>query len=281
MSEHIRGRILAQNIREKVKSQVEKLNQPPGLAVILVGENPASQLYVSLKEQAAKEAGIFVERREFEENVTTKELVEVIHALNDREDIHGILVQLPLPEQDEDAVINALKPEKDVDGFHRVNRERLKNGEPSLSPPVALSIMKLISATNQPLSGKEALVLGNSEIFAEAIIELGKDLGISTEFVTKDNPIHIPKMKEADILIVAIGEMHYVKPEMIKEGSIIIDVGTNKIDGKTTGDVSPDVMGKAGFVSPVPGGVGPLTVAYLLLNVVKAAILFSTPKAKE
>lgn len=273
MSEIIKGQKLAENIREKVAKRIAKLDHPPGLAAIIVGDDPASHLYVSLKEQAAKEVGIYFEKIEFEADVATGKILKEIKKLNSRDDIHGILVQLPLPNQDEDKIIDALKWQKDVDGFHKKNRKKLKAGEPSLVPPVALAVMRLISATNQPLSGKNALIVANNPIFAEPLIELFQEVGVAAGFVSSDDAALKNKTSAADIIVVAVGRPDFINHEMIKDGGIIIDVGTNKVDGKTVGDVSKDVIGHTGFISPVPGGVGPLTVAYLVNNVLKAAVM--------
>jgi methylenetetrahydrofolate dehydrogenase (NADP+) / methenyltetrahydrofolate cyclohydrolase len=187
MTEILNGKILAKTIRDKARIKVEALNHPPGLAVILVGENPASQLYVGLKETAAKEVGIYVERFEFEANATTEEILECMHKLNARKEINGILLQLPLPGgQDTDAIIAAIEPTKDIDGFHAENRRRLQASNPILVPPTALSVMRLLQATRLPLNGKTAVIVGNSPIFAEPIIELMREAGITATFVAKN-----------------------------------------------------------------------------------------------
>jgi methylenetetrahydrofolate dehydrogenase (NADP+) / methenyltetrahydrofolate cyclohydrolase len=273
MAEIIKGKRLAGKIREKTKARIDKLERPPGLAAILVGDDPASHLYVSLKEKAAKEVGIYFEKIEFEAGVSEGKILKEIKKLNERDDIQGILVQLPLPNQNEDKIINAIKLQKDVDGFHKKNRKCLKHGEPCLAPPVALAIMRLISATHQPLYEKNALIIANNEIFAEPLIELLKEQGVSGQFIKPDTEAIETRTRAADIIIVAIGRANFITKEMIKEGGIIIDVGTNKVDGKIAGDVSKEAKAAAGFASPVPGGVGPLTVAYLLMNVFKAANL--------
>lgn len=273
MSEIIQGKRLAKSIREKVAKQIAKLDHPPGLAAILVGDDAASKLYVSLKERAAKEVGIYFEKIELEADASTGKIVKAVKKLNARDDIHGILVQLPLPNQDEDEVIEEIKWQKDVDGFHKKNRKRLLEGEPSLVPPVALAVMRLISATNQPLAGKNALIVANNPIFAEPLIQLFKEVGVAADFLPSDASAIETKTRAADILVVAVGKPGFITREMVKEGGIIIDVGTTKVDGKTVGDVADDVVGRTGFVSPVPGGVGPLTVAYLLNNVLKATLV--------
>lgn len=271
MSEIITGRKLAKNIREKVAKRIQNLEHPPGLAAILVGDDAASKLYVSLKEKAAKEAGIYFEKIEFPADTTEGKILKAIKKLNSRDDINGILVQMPLPNHNEDEIIEAIKWQKDVDGFHKKNRKRRADGEPSLVPPVALAIVRLITSTNQPLTGKNALVVANNEIFAEPLVHLLKELGVAAQFVSRNEQGLETMTRAADILIVAVGEPSFIKKEMVKEGGIIIDVGTNKVDGKLRGDVDPGVVGHAGFISPVPGGVGPLTVAYLLMNVLRAA----------
>ncbi|MFA6522251.1 MAG: bifunctional 5,10-methylenetetrahydrofolate dehydrogenase/5,10-methenyltetrahydrofolate cyclohydrolase [Patescibacteria group bacterium] len=270
MAEMIHGRVLAQKIREQVKNQVETFAHPPGLAAIIVGTDPASRLYVHLKEEAAKEAGIFFEKLDFPEDVTTGKLVKEIKRLNDRDDIAGILVQLPLPNHDEDKVIAAINPDKDVDGFHPKNRERLTKNEPVLVPPVVLAVMQLIEATRQPLRGKKAVIIGNNPIFSEPIVHLMKDLEIDAEFVKKSDKKLTEKSSVADIIVVAVGQRNFLKPELVKDGAIIVDVGTNKSGDRVVGDITSEAKEKAGFVSPVPGGVGPLTVAYLLMNVARA-----------
>jgi len=273
MSEIIRGRRLAKSIRGKVAKRIDKLDHPPGLAAILVGDDPASKLYVGLKEKAAKEVGIYFERIEFKANVLEGKLIKEIKKLNARDDIHGILVQLPLPNQNEDKVINEIKWSKDVDGFHRKSLKRLNQGKPSLVSPVALAIMRLVQETHQPLTGKNALVIANHEVFAEPLIKLFADVGVAAGYIPPTESMIETKTRAADILVVAVGIPDFLTNENTKEGGIIIDVGTNKVEERTVGDAAQSVDGHTGFVSPVPGGVGPLTVAYLLNNVLKATIM--------
>ena len=270
MTEVLNGAVLANNIKRKTKVRISKLKYPPGLAVILVGNNPASKLYVKLKEQAAKEVGIYVEKITYPANVKTIDLIEKVEELNANQHIHGILVQLPLPQQDATSVINAIHQYKDVDGFHPENRSALLANQPVLVPPVALAVMRLLQATRRTLQNKTAVIVGNSAIFAEPLIELMKEAGVVATFVTRDTPALAAITRAADIVVVAIGEAGFLKKDMVKEAAIVIDVGTNKVDGKVVGDAAPDLEGHAGFLSKVPGGVGPLTVAYLLTNVLKA-----------
>lgn len=270
MTEILNGSVLANNIKRKTKTRIAKLKNPPGLAVILVGKNPASKLYVRLKEEAAKDVGIYVEKTVYPDKVSNKDLIAKIHELNARKDIHGILVQLPLPRQDVDAVIAAIHPAKDVDGFHPENRHALLANTPRLVPPVALAIMRLIQATRRSLANRTAVIIGNSEVFAEPLIELLRESGVAATFVTRDTPALSAVTRAADIVIVAIGEAGFLKADMVQAAAIVIDVGTNKVDKKTVGDVDSGLEGHVGFLSKVPGGVGPLTVAYLLTNVLKA-----------
>lgn len=270
MAELLRGKQLAASIREKAKKRIAKLDHPPGMAAILVGEDPASHLYVTLKEKASKEAGIYFEKIFFKANVKNKEVIDAIKELNARNDIHGILVQLPLPAQNEDAVIAAIDPMKDIDGFHPKNRELRSQGIPSLFPPVALAIMRLIQASNQPLKQKTAAVIANSEIFVEPLMALLAEQDIDAQFFSPEDRALGAKIRVADIVVVAVGRANFITKDMVKDGAIIVDVGTNKMDSKVVGDVARNARELAAFITPVPGGVGPLTVAYLLMNVVKA-----------
>ncbi|NBS68290.1 bifunctional 5,10-methylenetetrahydrofolate dehydrogenase/5,10-methenyltetrahydrofolate cyclohydrolase [bacterium] len=272
MTEILNGTVLARTIQEKVAQRVADLRQPPGLGVILVGENPASHLYVSLKEKAGQEIGIYVEKHLFPEDTKAEVVLEKIRELNKRTDINGILVQLPLPPHlNTDKIIEEIHPTKDVDGFHPENRKALLADEPLLVPPVALAIMRLIQATRQPLHGRTAVILGNSLIFAEPIIELLKENHVAAEWVSRETPGYKDICRVADIIVVAVGEARVLTKDMVKNSAIVIDVGTNKgEDGKVRGDASLELEGHAGFLSKVPGGVGPLTVAYLLMNVIKA-----------
>lgn len=271
MTEILHGTILAKAIHTKAKKRVAGFHHPPGLAVILVGDNSASTLYIGLKEKAAKDVGIYVERLNLPEKTKTKDLIALIDSLNNRKDINGILVQLPLPEGlKTDEVINAIHPVKDIDGFHAENRKALLENRPVLVPPVALAIMRLLQATRHPLTNKSAVVVGNSEIFAEPLIELMREAGVAATFAKKDMPALSAVTRAADIIVVAVGQAGFLTRDMVKEAATVIDVGTNKVGGRTVGDTSEDLQHHLGFLSPVPGGVGPLTVAYLLMNVIKA-----------
>ena len=272
MTEILNGRILAKTIRDKAQVRVQSLDTPPGLGVILVGEDPASHLYVGLKEKAAKEIGIYIERVNLPAETSTEAIIELVKKFNARKEINGVLVQLPLPgDQDTDAIIEAIDPVKDVDGFHPESVRLLLANTPKLVPPTALSVMRLLQATRLPLNGKSAVIISNSSIFAEPIIELMKDAGITATYVPKETEALPAITRAADILVTAVGKVGFITPDMAKPSGVIIDVGTSKgEDGKTYGDAAPELLNHTGFLSPVPGGVGPLTVAYLMLNVIKA-----------
>lgn len=271
MTEILNGKILAKTIHAKAKQRVEGMDFPPGLAVMLIGKNSASRLYVKLKETAARDVGIYVERHEYSSKATTENVIEKIQELNGRNDIHGILVQLPLPKHfDTNAIIGAMNPNKDVDGFHIENRKALIAHTPNIVPPIALSLMRLLQASHVPLKGKTAVIVGNSTIFAEPLIELLRDAGVPAAFIPKTTEGLAAITRAADILIIAIGSAHCITADMVKPSAVVLDVGANTLNGATVGDVAPDVIGHAGFLSPVPGGAGPLTVEYLLFNVIKA-----------
>ncbi|MEK7132038.1 MAG: bifunctional 5,10-methylenetetrahydrofolate dehydrogenase/5,10-methenyltetrahydrofolate cyclohydrolase [Patescibacteria group bacterium] len=278
MTEIIRGRLLAKNILEKTKARLPAPPpgrttpaNPPGLGVILIGADPASTLYVKLKTQAAKEVGLYVEIVNFDKSVDQKLVLSKIAEWNHRTDINGILVQFPVPKEfDGDLLVKAIHPNKDVDGFHPENRAALLNGKANLVPPVALAIMRLIQATHLPLTNKHALIISKSTVFAEPLIELMKEAGLVGSRISPRSATLKPQAQSADLIVVAVGKAGFLTKELVKPGAIIIDVGTNRENGKVVGDTAPDAAALAAFISPVPGGVGPLTVAYLVLNVIRA-----------
>lgn len=269
----IDGKEIAKKIRADIKKEVKNLGFTPGLATILVGSDPASHLYVKLKQKAAEKAGIKNEVYLYFASVPEKEIIEKIKELSQRTDIHGILVQLPLPEHlDTNKIIGSIDPRKDVDGFHPDNLKKLAEGQPYILPGLALGIRKLIEATEVNLENKKALIVCNSGVFAEPIERV---LAADKIIASHANPDDIQlqeKTKKADILVVAIGRPNFVGKEMIKTGAIIIDVGTNRTEEGVVGDVDfASVKDTPGFITPVPGGVGPVTVAMLLQNTLKIA----------
>jgi len=285
----ISGTEIAKQIREELKQEIvdlkDKHNLIPGLATVLVGEDPASQSYVSGKEKTSLALGIYSERHDLPAETTQEELLALIDRLNKDPKIHGILVQLPLPKHlKETEVLYAIDPKKDVDGFHPVNVGRLMIGEPDYLPCTPHGIQQLLIRSGVKLDGAEVVVVGRSNIVGKPIanILLQKKEGANATVTvchtgTKDISFHT---KRADILIVAAGRPKAITADMVKEGVVVIDVGVNRI-GKTAegksilvGDVDFDtVKEKAKAITPVPGGVGPMTITMLMLNTVRAAKL--------
>ncbi|MGI6224843.1 MAG: bifunctional methylenetetrahydrofolate dehydrogenase/methenyltetrahydrofolate cyclohydrolase FolD [Peptococcales bacterium] len=273
----IDGKETAKKIRENIKKQVQELKTTgmvPGLAVILVGSDPASQVYVGHKEKACKEVGFHSEVYRQAHDTTQEELLELIDKLNNDEKIHGILVQLPLPKHlDEKEVLNKISPQKDVDGFHPLNAGALFVGEKSLVPCTPKGCIHLIKETGLDLKGKKAVVVGRSNIVGKpaAILLLNENATVTIcHSRTQDLKA---ELLEADVVVAAVGRPNFITGEMIKPGAVVIDVGINRLDdGKLVGDVEFETAKeKAGWITPVPDGVGPMTIAMLLQNTLEAA----------
>jgi len=285
----ISGTEVAKQIREELKQEIaelkEKHNLTPGLATILVGEDPASQVYVGAKEKTSLALGIYSERHDLPADTSQEELLALIDKLNKDPRIHGILVQLPLPKHiNETRVLYAVDPKKDVDGFHPVNVGKLMIGEPDYLPCTPHGIQQLLIRSGVKIEGAEVVIVGRSNIVGKPIanILLQKKTGANATVTvchtrTRDISLHT---RRADILIVAAGRPKAITADMVKEGAVVIDVGVNRI-GKTAegkdilvGDVDFDsVKEKAKAITPVPGGVGPMTITMLMLNTVRAAKL--------
>lgn len=273
----IDGKLLAARLRGEIKIDAEKFERDYGrkigLAVILAGENPASKVYVRNKIKACEETGIKSMEYYLPDSVSTDELVELVKTLNADESVDGLLVQLPLPVGvDEKAVLGAVTPEKDVDGFHAVNAGNLLLGNPCLAACTPSGIMELIKSTGTTIFGKHAVVVGRSNIVGKpiALMLLGENATVTICHSRTQNLASYTR--EADILVVAIGKKEFITGDMIKQGSIVIDVGMNREDGKLYGDVEyASASEKAAYITPVPGGVGPMTITMLLKNTVKAA----------
>ncbi len=273
----IDGKLLAARLRGEIKIDAEKFERDYGrkigLAVILAGENPASKVYVRNKIKACEETGIKSMEYYLPDSVSTDELVELVKTLNADESVDGLLVQLPLPVGvDEKAVLGAVTPEKDVDGFHAVNAGNLLLGNPCLAACTPSGIMELIKSTGTTISGKHAVVVGRSNIVGKpiALMLLGENATVTICHSRTQNLASYTR--EADILVVAIGKKEFITGDMIKQGSIVIDVGMNREDGKLYGDVEyASASEKGAYITPVPGGVGPMTITMLLKNTVKAA----------
>ncbi len=285
----INGTEIAKQIREELKQEIDQLkekhNLMPGLATVLVGEDPASQVYVGAKEKTSNTMGIYSERHDLPADTSEEELLALIDKLNKDPKIHGILVQLPLPKHiNETNVLFAIDPKKDVDGFHPVNVGKLMIGEPDYLPCTPHGIQQLLIRSGIKIDGAEVVVVGRSNIVGKPIanILLQKKEGANATVTvchtgTKDISFHT---KRADILIVATGKPKAITADMVKEGVVVIDVGVNRI-GKTaegkailSGDVDFEaVKEKAKAITPVPGGVGPMTITMLMLNTIRAAKL--------
>lgn len=273
------GREIGARIREKIKARVSAMAKPPGLAVILVGDDPASHLYDALKKKACEEAGIRFELFLYPADEPESSLISKIHALNERDDITGILVQLPLPTQNADRVISAIRPEKDVDGFHRENIRALAEGRPGIVSALALGIMKLVEEAERTLGRSATRVAAvGSERFAEPLRTLFSERNAVVERIDPNDPELASKTSSADTLIVAVGRPGMISGPMVRPGAIVIDVGTTRVGRRVVGDVDAvSVIPIAGALSPVPGGVGPMTVAMLTVNVLRAAHLQKNP----
>lgn len=277
MAQRLDGKARAQEIRAGLAAEATRLTAEgvvPGLAVVLVGENPASQVYVRNKKRACKKAGIESFAHDLPAKTTEEELLALVGELNRDERVHGILVQLPLPKQiDEARVIEAIDPAKDVDGFHPMSVGRLVTGGPCFPPCTPAGIMDLIATTGVALAGKHAVVVGRSNIVGKPVALMLLAQHATVTICHSRTPDLAAEVARADILIAAVGKPECIKGEWIKPGAIVIDVGINRLeDGMLVGDVEFDAAAeRADFITPVPGGVGPMTIAMLLRNTVEAA----------
>lgn len=271
----IDGKALANNTLEEIRQLILKQNLQPGLAVILIGDDPASSIYVKRKQEACQKVGIHSLPHYLAETTTEKELIDLIEHLNNDANIHGILVQLPLPAHiNVQAVLEAIAPNKDVDGFHPYNLGRLAQKKPLLQPCTPLGVMKLLQHINIKPRGKHAVIVGASNIvgrpMALELLLAGSTITICHQS-TQDLSYHV---KQADILVSAVGIPELIKGEWIKPGCVVIDVGINRLaNGKLCGDVQfEQAKEKAAWITPVPGGVGPMTVAMLMHNTLQACL---------
>jgi len=274
----IDGKALAQDIRQSIAQDIEALvgrtGVRPGLAVVLVGDDPASAVYVRNKKKACDMAGLYVDDHTLPDTTTQEELLKLIRQLNADPKIHGILVQLPLPPQiDSQTVLNAVSPDKDADGFHPYNIGRLVAGDPLFVPCTPKGVIRMIESTGQAIEGKRAVVLGRSNIVGKPVAILLMHRHATVTICHSRTQDLSGICREADILVAAIGKAQFVKADMVKPGAVVIDVGINRLgDGRLVGDVDfKPVKERAGWLSPVPGGVGPMTIAMLLANTVEAA----------
>ena len=274
----IDGKQIAADVRRQVAARIETRTsqgkRAPSLAVVIVGNDPASHVYVRNKKNACKEVGIESISYDLPETTTQQQLLDLVDELNQKPDIDGILVQLPLPAGlDGNEILERIKPSKDVDGFHAFNLGRLAQRMPVLRPCTPKGVMKLLESTGVDLHGQEAVVVGASNIVGRPMsleLLLAGSTVTTTHRFTRDLAFHV---KRADIVVVGVGKPNLVKGEWIKEGAIVIDVGINRMDdGRLVGDVGYDeAVERAGWITPVPGGVGPMTVACLMENTLEAA----------
>ena len=268
------GKKIAEGIKEKIAGEISGWKKKPGLATVLVGDNPASKVYVSMKNVACRKYGFYSREIHLPESISQKQLLEKVAELNKDDAIHGILVQLPLPPQiDENAILSAIKPEKDVDGFHPESLGKLIQGNPSFVPCTPRGVIHLIKSTGEKLEGKHAVIIGRSNIVGKptAILLLQENCTVTVCHSRTTNLAE--EVKKADIIVAAVGKPKLVTKEMVKQGAVVIDVGTTKLaDGRLCGDVDFEgVKEKASWITPVPGGVGPMTIAMLLQNTFEAA----------
>ncbi|MBS3133102.1 bifunctional methylenetetrahydrofolate dehydrogenase/methenyltetrahydrofolate cyclohydrolase FolD [Candidatus Woesearchaeota archaeon] len=267
----IDGKEIAKKIREGIKKEVSAMAKKPGLAAIIVGENPASKIYVGIKRRTCDEVGIYSEEHKLPEKTSEEELLELIRKLNADDKIHAILLQLPVPNHiNSEKALSAIALEKDVDGFSPVNIGRLVSGNESFVPCTPKGIIRLLEETGIEIEGKNAVVVGRSNIVGKPTASMLLNRN-ATVTVCHSRTKNLGKItKQADILVVAVGKANMITKDMVKEGAVVIDVGMNDVDGKLTGDVDfENVKEKASWITPVPGGVGPMTVAMLLENTVK------------
>ena len=274
----IDGKALAKKVQDSVATEVEQLKQEknivPGLAVVIVGDDPASHAYVGMKEKACKYVGFYSIVHKMPDSISQEEIIEIIQMMNNNSHIHGILVQLPLPKHiDTDKILEVIDPKKDVDGFHPYNVGRLVTGLDGFVACTPLGVMKMFEEYDIDLKGKDVCVVGASSIVGKpmASLLLNADATITvTHIHTKDLKAHTSK---ADIIVVGVGVPGLIKEDMVKDGAIVIDIGINRIeDGSLVGDVDfENVSSKCSYITPVPGGVGPMTIAMLLENTLKSA----------
>jgi len=269
----IDGKVLGAKVREEVAASVAELGHV-GLATVLVGDDPASHIYIDLKQKAAQEAGMDARDLKLPADMSEDELLATIAELNADDGVDGVLVQLPLPDHiDENRVIEAIAPEKDVDGIHPVNAGRLYLGRPTLVPGTPLGVMRMLDEYEIPLEGARAVVVGRSAIVGKPMAHLLLQRNATVTVCHSRTQELERHTLDADVLVAAVGRAHLISADMVKAASTVIDVGMNRVEGsrKVIGDVDPGAMERAAYMTPVPGGVGPMTIAMVLQNTVTAA----------
>jgi methylenetetrahydrofolate dehydrogenase (NADP+)/methenyltetrahydrofolate cyclohydrolase len=275
----IDGKAVAASVRERVRGEVEQLTgelgRPPGLATVLVGDDPASAIYVRRKHEACEEVGIRSFDHKPDGSTSQEDLLELVGELNDSDEVDGILVQLPLPDQiDSAAIVNALDPDKDVDGLTPISAGRLARGAPGLVPCTPLGIMELLASAGVDPSGKEAVIVGRSNLVGRPVFSLLLGANATVTICHSRTRDLGEVCRRAEILVAAAGQPKLIAGDMVRPGATVIDVGTNRTDDGLVGDVDFDAAAEvAGAITPVPGGVGPMTIAMLLANTVEAGRL--------
>lgn len=268
----LNGRELSQKIQENIKCYTDTLEKKPGLAVILVGDDVGSKVYVKNKKLACERSGITNYEYIMPENTTMDELLSKVYELNENPDINGILVQSPLPKHlDENEIIKNISPSKDVDAFHHINVGKIMTGDFDFLPCTPSGIMSLLDAYNIDVAGKNAVVIGRSNIVGKPMSMLLLHANATVTICHSKTQNLSEITKNADIIVVAIGKANFLTADMVRDDAVVIDVGMNRLDGKLCGDVDfESVSKKASFVTPVPGGVGPMTITTLMQNTIKA-----------
>lgn len=283
----LNGNLIAGKLTEQVRKEIEGFQQryalKPGLTVVIVGEDPASKVYVGRKHKCCQELGMASEVVRMPETVAEAELLQKIDELNAKAEVHGILVQLPLPKHiNSERVLERIDPDKDVDGFHPVNVGSLTVGKENLVPCTPYGIIKMLEISGIDIEGKRAVIIGRSNIVGKpmALLLLARNATVTLCHSKTRNLAAVTR--EGDILVAAIGKPAFVTKDMVKPGAVVIDVGINRVEGKLVGDVKYDEVAEvAGFITPVPGGVGPLTIAMLMYNTLKAAESQQAKKLKN
>ncbi len=275
--EIIDGEEIAARVRDEVANEVDGMVHTPKLVAVLMSDDPASETYVRMKRQAADEVGIESDTVRIDPEAPEDELLSTVEELNGDEDVDGILVQLPLPDGvDEDRALEAVAPEKDVDGFHPFNKGLLMEGRPRFVPATPMGVVRMLREHGVELEGKDVTVVGRSDIVGKPLASLliSRDVNATVTVCHSRTDDVAEHTRNADIVVAAVGVPEFVTADMVDEGAVVVDVGINRVDDELVGDVAYDeVSEKASAITPVPGGVGPMTVASLLENTVKAARL--------
>jgi len=266
----IDGKALAEEIKQQLRQEITEKNIKPGLAVVLVGDDPASQIYLKIKKKACEQIGFDFHSYILDKNTDDEEVINTIEFLNNDPHIDGLIVQLPLPKNfNTDKILRSISPDKDADCLNPINVNKILNNETAVVSPLVQGVINLLEATGEKLAGKKACLVLKNDILNKTLGHLLKQKKIKTELIKPDAKNLSEQTKKADILITAVGQPFFIKKEMVKEGAILIDIGTNKLDDNViVGDVDySEVFPLCSHITPVPGGVGPMTVAMLLSNV--------------